>query len=105
MYEIPDNDCMMFLFELMANNFLMLVNWFCSAFTEGHYLQYVLSKQDLKIIGVQFCTHLLACGVIRQLEDDHAPRTGDPLFRPDRMYCWAHTEAPMVDTPLPGKLS
>lgn len=57
----------------------MLINWFVSAFSEGHYLRHVVTPQDLKILATQFCTHLLAAGVIRQIEDVNAPL--ELLFR------------------------
>uniref|UniRef100_T1JJV2 FH2 domain-containing protein n=1 Tax=Strigamia maritima TaxID=126957 RepID=T1JJV2_STRMM len=81
----------------------MLINWYCSAFTEDHYLHYLLSKQDLKILATQFCTYLLAAGVLQQIEDIEAPC--ESLFRPDLMYYWTHSEVPTLSTPLPGKLN
>ncbi|GAB6021090.1 hypothetical protein CHUAL_003723 [Chamberlinius hualienensis] len=79
----------------------MLLNWFCSSFTEGHYLNNII-KHDLKIIAVQFCTHLLACGVLQQIEDADAPL--ESLFKPDRMYFWTHLEAPTTTSIIPGKI-
>ncbi|XP_069991455.1 uncharacterized protein [Penaeus vannamei] len=81
----------------------MLINWFVSAFSEGHYLRHVITPQDLKILATQFCTHLLAAGVIRQIEDSGAPL--ELLFRPDLMYYWSHTEASPAQILTPGKLS
>ncbi|XP_047493534.1 uncharacterized protein LOC125042112 [Penaeus chinensis] len=81
----------------------MLINWFVSAFSEGHYLRHVITPQDLKILATQFCTHLLAAGVIRQIEDTGAPL--ELLFRPDLMYYWSHTEASPAQILTPGKLS
>ena len=57
----------------------MIVNWFLTSFTEEHYLRAFLTKQDLKILSVQFCTHLLLAGVLRQIEDENAPLEG--VFR------------------------
>lgn len=57
----------------------MLVNWFVSAFAENHYLRMVLTGQDLRIIGTQYCTHLLAAGVLRQITDKDAPN--ESIFR------------------------
>ena len=51
----------------------MLINWFVSTFSEEHYMRHVVAPQDLKIMATQFCTHLLAAGVIRQIEDASAP--------------------------------
>ncbi|XP_050687757.1 uncharacterized protein LOC126981101 isoform X3 [Eriocheir sinensis] len=81
----------------------MLINWFVSAFSEGHYMRHVVASQDLKILAAQFCTHLLAAGVIRQIEDTNAPM--ELLFRPDLMYYWAHTEASPAQILTPGKIS
>jgi formin 2 len=57
----------------------MLINWFVSAFPEDHYLRLLLTSQDLRILAVQFCTHLLAAGVLRQIPDKDV--TLEPLFR------------------------
>lgn len=81
----------------------MLVNWLLSAFGNEHYLKNVLQTTDWKIIIVQFCTHLLAAGVLRQLPDKDAPP--ESLFRPDLMYYWAHTEVVSAAPPTPGRLS
>lgn len=62
----------------------MLINWFVSAFSDGHYLRHVVTSQDLKILATQFCTHLLAAGVIRQIEDVNAPM--ELLFRVRLIY-------------------
>lgn len=59
----------------------MLVAWLCSTFDEQHYLYYMLSKVDLKVIAIQFCTHLLAAGVIKRLEEEETPVA---LFRVGR---------------------
>ncbi|KAJ4440368.1 hypothetical protein ANN_08508 [Periplaneta americana] len=57
----------------------MLINWFVSAFPEDHYLRLLLTCQDLRILAAQFCTHLLAAGVLRQIPDKDV--TLEPLFR------------------------
>ncbi|MPD02605.1 hypothetical protein E2C01_098199 [Portunus trituberculatus] len=59
----------------------MLINWFVSTFSEEHYMRHVVAPQDLKIMATQFCTHLLAAGVIRQIEDASVPI--ELLFRLD----------------------
>jgi hypothetical protein len=61
----------------------MLINWFLSAFPEEHYLRLLLTSQDLRILAVQFCTHLLAAGVLRQIPDKDV--TLEPLFRVSRL--------------------
>lgn len=83
----------------------MLVNWFLSAFPENSLLGSALSRQELKIMASQFCTHLLAAGVLKQLEDEQAPK--ETLFRPDLMYTWTKYEssAPPSNYATPGKLS
>lgn len=105
----------------------MLVNWFLSAFPNEHYLKLLLQLNDWKVIIVQFCTHLLAAGVLRQLSDKDAPIeylfrvcgsffvfhsnfylfwvSISFLFQPDLMYYWAHTETVNAAPPTPGRLS
>lgn len=51
----------------------MLLNWFLSSITENNHLKNLLNPQDLKNLGVQYCTHLLAAGVLRQISDKNAP--------------------------------
>lgn len=51
----------------------MLVNWYLSEFSEEHRLVNLLDGQDLKLLAVQFCTHLLAAGVLRQIPDKDVP--------------------------------
>ena len=48
----------------------MLIQWLCSTYDEGHHLFYILSSTDMKLLAIQFCTHLLAAGVIKRIEDD-----------------------------------
>lgn len=56
----------------------MLLQWLSSAFDEAHYLYSKLSRYDLKVMTTQFCTHLVAARVIKQLDD----REGEgPLFK------------------------
>jgi len=58
----------------------MLINWFLSSLQEGHYLKDLLALQDLKILATQFCTLLLAAGVVKQIEEqENIP--ADPVFR------------------------
>ena len=47
----------------------MLVHWLCSSFDESHFLHAALPLSDLRLVVIQVCTHLLAAGVIRRLED------------------------------------
>lgn len=51
----------------------MLVNWYLSEFAEHHHLKQLLNAQDLKFLAIQFCTHLLAAGVLHQIPDKDVP--------------------------------
>lgn len=51
----------------------MLINWFVSSITENSHFKTLLSTQDLRSLGIQYCTHLLAAGVLRQISDKDAP--------------------------------
>ena len=48
----------------------MLVSWLCSVFAEDHPLAQQLCPADLRVICVQFCTHLMAAGVVKRLEEE-----------------------------------
>jgi formin 2 len=50
----------------------MLVSWLLSAFSADHYARRHVTDQDLKVITVQLCSHLLAAGVMKKLEEDSA---------------------------------
>ncbi|CAH2076213.1 unnamed protein product, partial [Iphiclides podalirius] len=80
----------------------MLLNWFVSSIADNSHLKNLLSSQDLKNIGIQYCTHLLAAGVLRQISDKDAPR--ENVFKPNLMYYWAHMEAPASQPITPGRL-
>ncbi|CAG7729368.1 unnamed protein product [Allacma fusca] len=81
----------------------MLINWFVSSFQEDHYLKDLLAPQDLKILAAQFCTLLLAAGVLKQIEESESTPL-DSLFRADLMYYWSHSESPALSCHVPGKL-
>lgn len=51
----------------------MLVNWLCSSFDEHHYLYYILAGSDMRVLAIQFCTHLMAAGVVHTLEEHRLP--------------------------------
>lgn len=51
----------------------MLVNWYLSEFTENNNLQQSLKEQSLKLLAIQFCTHLLAAGVLKQIPEKDIP--------------------------------
>ncbi|CAD0199743.1 unnamed protein product [Chrysodeixis includens] len=80
----------------------MLLNWFVSSITDNTHLKTLLSVQDLKNLGIQYCTHLLAAGVLRQISDKDAPI--ENVFKPNLMYYWAHMEVPALQPVTPGRL-
>lgn len=51
----------------------MLLNWFMSSVSENSQQKSAVTPQDLKNIGIQYCTHLLAARVLRQISDKDAP--------------------------------
>ncbi|GJQ85256.1 capu [Trypoxylus dichotomus] len=82
----------------------MLLNWYLSELNEKQFAGARMNgAQDLKIIAAQFCTHLLAAGVLRQIPDKDTPMY--TTFKPDLMYYWAHSEVPQSIPETPGKLS
>ncbi|XP_050346682.1 protein cappuccino isoform X2 [Nymphalis io] len=80
----------------------MLLNWFLSSVSEDSHLKNLISSQDLKILGIQYCTHLLAAGVLRQISDKDAPT--ENIFKPNLMYYWSHMELPASQPVTPGRL-
>jgi formin 2 len=50
-----------------------------SSLGEECYWNNLVMKQDLKILATSFCSHLLAAGVVRQINDPNAPL--DNMFR------------------------
>jgi len=63
----------------------MLVSWLMSSFNEQHNVCQRVSQRDLRIIAIQFCTHLLAANVIKKLEDESAnPSTA--IFKVSNHY-------------------
>ncbi|XP_018575430.1 protein cappuccino isoform X2 [Anoplophora glabripennis] len=81
----------------------MLVNWYLSEFSDEHHVSQLLNELDFKILAVQFCTHLLAAGVLKQIPDKDVPMYN--IFKPDCMYYWSHAEAPISIPQTPGRLS
>ncbi|XP_050673792.1 uncharacterized protein LOC126971545 isoform X2 [Leptidea sinapis] len=79
----------------------VLLNWFVSA-TDDTVSKNVLSANDLRSLGIQYCTHLLSAGVLRQLPDKNAPI--ENTFKPSLMYYWAHMEPPVAQPITPGRL-
>lgn len=51
----------------------MLLNWFVSSVADTNTLKQSVNTQDLKNLGIQYCTDLLAAGVLRQISDKNAP--------------------------------
>lgn len=79
-----------------------LLNWYVGSFPDDHYLRMLLTTQDLRILGAQFCTHMLAAGVLKQIPDKDAPL--ESVFRPDLMYVWSHSEMTATTPITPGRL-
>ncbi|KAI5752984.1 hypothetical protein M8J77_022456 [Diaphorina citri] len=63
----------------------MLINWFLSSFPEENHL--------LKVVALQFCSHLLSAGVIQQISDKYLEASNQ--FKVDRMYFWSKSETPV----------
>ncbi|KAK3092858.1 hypothetical protein FSP39_007992 [Pinctada imbricata] len=61
----------------------MLLQWLQSSIDEKHYLRFALTRHDLNVVSSQFCTCLLAAGVINQVEATNH----------DCMYYWTHTQS------------
>ncbi|KAL5009280.1 hypothetical protein ScPMuIL_014861 [Solemya velum] len=82
----------------------MLLQWLFSSIDDAHYLRLLLTRHDLMVIATQFCTCMIALGVIKQIED----RDAQSLFKTDCMYYWTHTENPANSQNLdlaPGRLT
>nr|XP_022901371.1 protein cappuccino-like isoform X1 [Onthophagus taurus] len=77
----------------------MLINWLMAEES----LKILAGLQDLKTIAIQFCTHLLAAGVLQQIPDKDTPMF--TIFKPDLMYYWTHSEVPQSVPETPGKLT
>ncbi|XP_035706771.1 protein cappuccino isoform X3 [Folsomia candida] len=83
---------------------IMLINWFMSSSPsshEGNKDTTSSASSDLRLLANNFCTMLLAAGVVKQIEDSSTSL--DPIFRTDLMYVWAHSEA-VSGGQIPGKL-
>lgn len=57
----------------------LLLQWLSSQFDSSHYLTLILTKHDIAVLMSQFCTHLLAAGVLSQLEGQSTLR--EPAFK------------------------
>ncbi|XP_047508985.1 formin-like protein 6 isoform X1 [Pieris napi] len=79
----------------------MLLNWFVSS-SEANIVKNISNSQDLRTLGIQYCTHLLAAGVLCQISDKDAPT--EKIFKPNLMYYWAHMESPVSQPHAPGRL-
>ncbi|XP_045530377.1 uncharacterized protein LOC123718052 isoform X1 [Pieris brassicae] len=79
----------------------MLLNWFVSS-AEANITKNISNSQDLRTLGIQYCTHLLAAGVLCQISDKDAPT--EKIFKPNLMYYWAHMESPASQPHTPGRL-
>ncbi|XP_061163770.1 uncharacterized protein LOC133172931 [Saccostrea echinata] len=89
----------------------MLLNWLQSTIDDKHYLRLVMTRHDMSVVLTQFCTCLIASGVMAEKEGRN-----QQIFKPDCMYYWTHTEnapirqdvdikklGPMWPPPLPEK--
>lgn len=50
----------------------MLINWFLSSIADKNLFGQKLKNSELHTLAVQFCTQLLAAGVIQQIIDKDA---------------------------------
>ncbi|XP_053612698.1 protein cappuccino isoform X2 [Plodia interpunctella] len=80
----------------------MLLNWFASSIADNSHLKTLFNPQDLKSLGVQYFTYLLAAGVLRQVADRDVP--SETIFKPNVMYYWAYMEAPAPQSITPGRI-
>ena len=46
----------------------MLIQWLCSYFDTSHWLSKKISWNDVALMSVQFCTHLMTAGVLKKIE-------------------------------------
>ncbi|CAG9772988.1 unnamed protein product [Ceutorhynchus assimilis] len=81
----------------------MLINWYVSELSADSPAKLQLGIAELKLLASQFCTHLLAAGVLKQLPDPGVPPT--TIFRPDCIYFWSHGESQQSQPQTPGRLS
>ncbi|XP_022329894.2 uncharacterized protein LOC111128535 isoform X2 [Crassostrea virginica] len=69
----------------------MLLNWLQSTIDDKHYLRLVMTRHDMNVVLTQFCTCLIAAGVMKEKEGRN-----EQIFKPDCMYYWSYTENPPV---------
>ncbi|XP_050293349.1 formin-2-like isoform X2 [Anthonomus grandis grandis] len=81
----------------------MLINWYISELSTDSPAKLQLGVSELKLLASQFCTHLLAAGVLRQLPDPGVQPT--TIFRPDCIYFWSHAEVLQSQPQTPGRLT
>nr|KAG5712398.1 hypothetical protein BaRGS_023977 [Batillaria attramentaria] len=81
----------------------LLLQWLASQFDSSHYLSLILTKHDIAVLMSQFCTHLLASGVLSQLQPGHNTLR-EPSFKPNGQYYWTKQETAPAQTELPGRL-
>lgn len=78
----------------------MLLNWLQSTIDDKHYLRLVMTRHDMSVVLTQFCTCLIAAGIMKEKEGRN-----EQMFKPDCMYFWTHTEnAPIRQDVDIGKL-
>ncbi|XP_065207335.1 formin-2-like [Planococcus citri] len=81
----------------------MLINWFLSSLSDKKSFNQKLKTSELHALATQFCTQLLAAGVIQQIIDKDAAKEDN--FKPTLMYYWTHAETANISTYSPGRLS
>ncbi|XP_070180902.1 formin-like isoform X2 [Littorina saxatilis] len=80
----------------------LLLQWMSSQFDSSHYLSLILTKHDIAVLMSQFCTHLLAAGVLSQLQGQSKLR--EPAFKPNGQYFWTKQDPALGQSELPGRL-
>lgn len=73
----------------------MLLNWFMSSISDNNHLKTLLTSQDLKNLGIQYCTHLLAAGVLQQISDKDAP--SESIFKVSNRLNFSQTLPIMIE--------
>lgn len=46
----------------------MLLNWLQSTIDDKHYLRLVMTRHDMSVVLTQFCTCLIAAGIMKEKE-------------------------------------
>lgn len=81
----------------------LLLQWLSNQFDSSHYLSLILTKHDIVILMSQFCTCLLAAGVLSLLHSGHN-LLREFSFKPNAQYFWTKQDPLQGQTELPGRL-